>query len=182
MSILAALANVGVGAEPFFRQKKALVFLTYFCSMGPGHWGVAHPYLRIHLGTGHEEKWLVSIWKRWIVSCIFMYHAKCKRYLLVDTARVCIQREAWCMGLLFSSVDSRVDSNTCTMVNPMAESALTLCMSRLYPPVRDQEFGLRKSPQARYCLAIPALSVTQRSAKKPGKWHWWNAVTTCSKE
>jgi hypothetical protein len=39
-------------------------------------------------------------------------------------------------------VDSRVDYNTCTMSNPMPESTLTLCQSRLYIPVRDLVFGL----------------------------------------
>ncbi len=34
-----------------------------------------------------------------------------------------------------------VDSSTCTMGNPMPESTLTLCQSRLYLPVRD--FGFR---------------------------------------
>ncbi len=37
---------------------------------------------------------------------------------------------------------SRVDSNTFTMGTPMPESAVTLCQSRLYPPVRDFGFGL----------------------------------------
>jgi hypothetical protein len=40
-------------------------------------------------------------------------------------------------------VHFRVDTNTFTMGNPMPESTLTLCQSRLYPPVRDFEFGLR---------------------------------------
>ena len=39
-------------------------------------------------------------------------------------------------------VDFRVDYNTCNMGNPMAESTLTLCQSRLYPSVRDLGFGL----------------------------------------
>ena len=39
-------------------------------------------------------------------------------------------------------VNSRIDSNTFTMGNPMPESALTLCQSRLYHPVRDFGFGL----------------------------------------
>ncbi len=39
-------------------------------------------------------------------------------------------------------VHSRVDSNTFTMGNPMPESTLTLCQSRLYPSVRDFGFGL----------------------------------------
>ncbi len=38
-------------------------------------------------------------------------------------------------------VHSRVDSNTFTMGNPMPESTLTVCQSRLSPPVRD--FGFR---------------------------------------
>jgi hypothetical protein len=37
----------------------------------------------------------------------------------------------------------RVDFNLFTMGNPMSESTLTLCQSRLYPPVRDYGFGLR---------------------------------------
>jgi hypothetical protein len=35
----------------------------------------------------------------------------------------------------------RVDSNTFTMGNPMPESTLSLCQSRLYPPVRVFGFG-----------------------------------------
>jgi hypothetical protein len=42
-----------------------------------------------------------------------------------------------------SNVRSIVDSNTFIMGNPMPESTLTLCQSRLYPPVRDFGFGLR---------------------------------------
>jgi hypothetical protein len=41
-------------------------------------------------------------------------------------------------------VDSRVDSNTCTMDNPMQELTLTLCQRLLYLPVMDLGFGLRK--------------------------------------
>jgi hypothetical protein len=40
-------------------------------------------------------------------------------------------------------VHSRVDSITFTMGNPMPESTLTLCQSRLYPTVWDFGFGLR---------------------------------------
>jgi hypothetical protein len=51
-------------------------------------------------------------------------------------------------------IDSRADSNTCIVLytmrkpyarvdfKPMTESTLTLCQRRLYPPVRDLEFGL----------------------------------------
>jgi hypothetical protein len=35
-----------------------------------------------------------------------------------------------------------VDPNAFTMGNPMPESTLTLCQSRLYPPVRDFGFCL----------------------------------------
>jgi hypothetical protein len=35
-----------------------------------------------------------------------------------------------------------IDSKTFTMDIPMPESTLTLCQSRLYPPARNQEFGL----------------------------------------
>ncbi len=38
--------------------------------------------------------------------------------------------------------ESRVDSNTFTMGNPMPESTSALCQSRLYPPDRDLGFGL----------------------------------------
>ncbi len=41
-------------------------------------------------------------------------------------------------------VHSRVDSNTFTTGKPMPESTLTLRQSRLFPPVRDIGFGLRK--------------------------------------
>ncbi len=40
-------------------------------------------------------------------------------------------------------VHSRVDYNTFTVGNPMPESTLTLCHSRLFPPVRDFGFDLR---------------------------------------
>ncbi len=36
----------------------------------------------------------------------------------------------------------KVDSNTFTVGNPTPESTLTLCQSRLYPPVMDFGFGL----------------------------------------
>ncbi len=39
-------------------------------------------------------------------------------------------------------VHSIVDSNTFIMGNPMPDSTLILCQSRLYPPVRDFGFGL----------------------------------------
>jgi hypothetical protein len=42
----------------------------------------------------------------------------------------------------FTITSPFVDYNTFTMGNPMPESALTLCQSRLYPPVRDLGFGL----------------------------------------
>jgi hypothetical protein len=51
----------------------------------------------------------------------------------------------------------RVDSNTFTMGNPMPESFLTLCQSRLYLPVRDIGFGLwRAGTTLIDCSKIPA--------------------------
>ncbi len=44
--------------------------------------------------------------------------------------------------IISSYVHSRADFNTYTMGNPMPESTLTLCQSRLSPPVRDFGFGL----------------------------------------
>ncbi len=41
-------------------------------------------------------------------------------------------KKTWCIG-----THSRVDSNTFTMDSHIPESTLTLCQSRLYPPVRD---------------------------------------------
>ncbi len=69
-----------------------------------------------------------------------------------DKKRGRIQRKSWCtvwdsmleLTITLPYVHSRVDSNTFTMGNPMPESTLTLCQSRLYPPVRDFEFGLRQ--------------------------------------
>ncbi len=62
-----------------------------------------------------------------------------------------IQRQTWCMGdgtlcrsllnIASPYVHSRVDSNTFTMGNPMPESTLSLCQSRLFPPVREFGFG-----------------------------------------
>jgi hypothetical protein len=45
------------------------------------------------------------------------------------------------MNITSPYIHSRVDSNTFTMGNPMPKSTLTLCQSRLYPPVRDFGFG-----------------------------------------
>jgi hypothetical protein len=45
-------------------------------------------------------------------------------------------------NLTLCPIHSRVGANTFTMGNPMPESTLTLCQSRLYCPVRDYEFGL----------------------------------------
>jgi hypothetical protein len=47
----------------------------------------------------------------------------------------------------YAGVDSnltlcRLQRSSTTMGNPMPESTLTLCQSRLYPPVRDLGFGL----------------------------------------
>ncbi len=56
-------------------------------------------------------------------------------------------------------VDSRVDSNTCTMGNPMPESTLTLCQSRLNSAVRDLGFGSGSSSSVlitvRICFDCP---------------------------
>jgi hypothetical protein len=41
--------------------------------------------------------------------------------------------------LTIASPYSRFDSNAFTVGNPMPESTLILCQSRLYPPVRDFE-------------------------------------------
>ncbi len=61
-------------------------------------------------------------------------------------------------------VNSRVDSNTFTLGNPMPESTLTLCQSRLYPPVRNFGFGLWsychhyiKSARVQYNLCLGGL-------------------------
>jgi hypothetical protein len=43
----------------------------------------------------------------------------------------------------YAGVQSRVDSNTFTMGNPMLESTLTLRQSRPYPPDKDFGFALR---------------------------------------
>ncbi len=77
-------------------------------------------------------------------------------------ARGRIQKKTLCMGP-YAGVDynltyvhSRVDSNTFTKGNPMPELTLTLCQSRLYPPVRDFGFGLCFL----LCIAIYRLNVT----------------------
>jgi hypothetical protein len=44
--------------------------------------------------------------------------------------------------IIDSNVNSRVDSITFTMDNPLPESTLTLRQSRLYPPVKDFRFDL----------------------------------------
>jgi hypothetical protein len=57
-------------------------------------------------------------------------------------------------------VKSRVDSNTCTMGNPLPESTLTLCQSQLYPPDRDLGFGL--SP----CYRSRSIQINTRHGRK----------------
>ncbi len=63
----------------------------------------------------------------------------------ISAFRGWIQRKTWCM-VPYTEVDyktsslyvqSCVDSKTFRMEYPMPESTLTLCQSRLYPPVRD---------------------------------------------
>ncbi len=54
-------------------------------------------------------------------------------------------------------VDSRVDTNTFTMGNPMPESTLTLCRSRLYSPVRDFGFGLCSQSFAKQYIVSDCL-------------------------
>jgi hypothetical protein len=46
-------------------------------------------------------------------------------------------------------VHSKIDSNTFTMGNPIPESTLTPCQSRLYPPVSDFGFGLSTTTRIR---------------------------------
>jgi hypothetical protein len=45
------------------------------------------------------------------------------------------------MELTITSPHSRVDFNACIPVNPMPESALALCQSRLYPSVGDLDLA-----------------------------------------
>ncbi len=54
-----------------------------------------------------------------------------------------IRRNSWCMGPYLSLfICITPESNTFTISNSLPESTLTLCQSRLYPPVRDFDFGL----------------------------------------
>jgi hypothetical protein len=48
-------------------------------------------------------------------------------------------------AITYSYIDFRVDSNTCTIGNPMPKYTLSLYQSRLHPPARDYEFGIRKT-------------------------------------
>ncbi len=55
--------------------------------------------------------------------------------------RAYIQRETWRVGP-YAGIDRNLDFNTCTIGNPIPESTLTLCQSRLYSPVRDLGLSL----------------------------------------
>ncbi len=91
-------------------------------------------------------------------SAVFFVHTRalklCTLYIMYFTDRLTrglMQRKTWCIWPyagadynLTLHVYPRVDSNTFTMGNPMPESTLTLCKSRLYPLVRDFGFEIRE--------------------------------------
>jgi hypothetical protein len=56
-------------------------------------------------------------------------------------------------------VHARGDSNTFTMGNPMPESTLTLCQSRLYPPVRGLGLWAPYTKHAIYCRNRKILKI-----------------------
>jgi hypothetical protein len=67
-------------------------------------------------------------------------------------------------------VHSRVDSDTFIMGNLMPKSTLTLCQSRLSPPVRDFGFGLRMFISTPKIAAVKLFFVYQQlclSIEKP---------------
>jgi hypothetical protein len=86
-------------------------------------------------------------------------------YFYVE-ARGRIQRKTWCVGPYagveynLTYVHSRVVSITFTMDNlyPMPDSTLTLCQSRLYPPIRDFAFSLRGHTYAVFLDDVPGAS------------------------
>jgi hypothetical protein len=69
-------------------------------------------------------------------------------------------------------VHSRLGSNTFTMGNPMPESTLTLCQSRLYPPVSDCGFGL--------CLREDRTGLTVKDLRnKMIRRGGWQGLSLC---
>jgi hypothetical protein len=137
------------------------------------------------------EAWLVLRWKLGKAvrtACSLseaVVNSSCWYKVLVlkspSSLRGQIQRKAWCMGvgvpeLTITSpyVHSRVDSNTFNTGNPMPESTLTLCQSRLYPPFRDFGFGLRSrvGMQDRNCsYATPCRAAVQKRGLNTGEAH-----------
>jgi hypothetical protein len=77
------------------------------------------------------------------------------------------------LTLTSSYVHSRVDSNTFTVGNPMPESTLTLCHSRLYPPVRDFGFG----PPPHHMYHVYRSDSTEKTNRKT-KGNGWMRVRT----
>jgi len=61
---------------------------------------------------------------------------------------------------------AKVDYSKFTMGNPMPESALTLCQSRLYSPVRGLGFGLRLLERYLTTTGIGFSSTTEMSEVK----------------
>jgi hypothetical protein len=55
------------------------------------------------------------------------------------------------LSIISPYVDARVDSDTFNMGNPMPESTLTLCQSRLHPPVRGLGLWAPYTKHAIYC-------------------------------
>ncbi len=97
------------------------------------------------------------VWSRtWVQSSkkldfFFCYWQSHKQYILSFTVLVlprwiCLRCKSQLDNIrcvIFFECLCRLQSrHTCPMGIPVPELTLTLCQSRLYPPVRDQEFGL----------------------------------------
>jgi hypothetical protein len=109
-------------------------------------------------------------WKVCIFLCEYAHHTliyklrnleKRLNNWLISSSRGRIQRKTWSVWdpmpeLTITSpyVHSRVDSNTFTMGlgNPVPESTLTVCQSRLYPLAKDFGFGLRSDCMGTFSL------------------------------
>ncbi len=81
-------------------------------------------------------------------------------------------------GTLYAGVDYnltlcplyRVDSNTFIMGNPVPESTLSQCQSRLYPPVRVFGFGLCNCHRASNCQCQSRNSPEACTMFSPSVW------------
>jgi hypothetical protein len=89
-------------------------------------------YLLRFIDQGREEHCNLCNWK-----------CHLKTLLMLQSTRDCIHREKWC-PMPELTITHLMSTPKSTHGRTYARVSLTQCQSRLYPPVRDVEFGLWK--------------------------------------